>query len=121
MAFACILSFSAFAQTNPWELIRHQPATNAFIITENGNMLVADYLLEKDGGIYISNDKGAQWKKVSVPDHNYNLFLEGNGYVYAAGDSACIARSADYGVSWEMLSYASAVDRWFCPCWKAIC
>lgn len=110
MAFACILSLSAFAQTNPWELIRHQPATNAFIITENGNMLVADYLLEKDGGIYISDDKGAQWKKVTVPDHNYNLFLEGNGYVYAAGDSASIARSADYGVTWEMLSYASAVE-----------
>ena len=51
MTLACFLSLSVFAQTNPWELIRHQPATNAFIITENGNMLVADYLLEKDGGI----------------------------------------------------------------------
>ena len=110
MTFACFLSLSVFAQTNPWELIRHQPATNAFIITESGNMLIADFLLEKNGGIYISNDKGVQWKKTAVADYNYNVFLEGNGYIFAAGEGANIARSSDNGVNWELLSYASAVE-----------
>ena len=110
MTLACFLSLSVFAQTNPWELIRHQPATNAFIITESGNMLIADFLLEKNGGIYISNDKGVQWKKTAVADYNYNVFLEGNGYIFAAGEGANIARSSDNGVNWELLSYASAVE-----------
>lgn len=110
IAFVCCLSLSSFAQTNPWELIRHQPATNAFHITENGNMLIADFLFEKNGGIYISIDKGLQWKKTGAADYNYNIFLEGNDYIFAGGDGTHIARSADDGVNWEILSYASAVE-----------
>ena len=110
ITLVCCLSLSANAQTNPWELIRHQPATNAFIITENGNMLIADFLFEKNGGIYISIDKGVQWKKVSIEDCNYNIFLEENGYIFAGGDGTHIARSADNGLTWELLSYASAVE-----------
>ena len=55
-----ILNFalSAYAQNSPWEKVYDLRATNAFHITNSGNLLLADYLFEMNGGIYVSTDKG---------------------------------------------------------------
>lgn len=106
-----LLSFalSSYAQKNPWEMVFDLKSTNAFYITESGNMLLADYLFEMDGGIYVSTDKGQTWEKAAVEDYNYNYFVENENYVFAAGAAACIARSADGGLTWELVGYADAV------------
>ena len=110
MTIALCYALPSFAQHNPWELIYEHTATNAFYITENGNMLLADLLFDYTGGIFISTDNGGSWEKCDIEDNNYNIFIEHNGYVFAAGSGSYIARSANDGVTWEMISYASAVE-----------
>lgn len=108
IALGCVIP--SFAQHNPWKLLYKLPATNAFFITDNGNMLMADFLYDLTGGIYVSTTGGATWEKCAVEDKNYNVFLENNGYIFAAGLGGSIARSADNGITWELLSYGSAVE-----------
>lgn len=106
-----ILNFalSAYAQNSPWEKVYDLRATNAFHITNSGNLLLADYLFEMNGGIYVSTDKGQTWEKTAVQDYIYNYFVENDKYVFAAGGAANIARSADGGLTWEIVSYSEAV------------
>lgn len=107
---ALCFTLSTEAQNNPWKQVCKLPATNAFYITNSGNMLLADYLFDMNGGIYISTDKGNSWEKTDVQDYNYNYFVENENYIFAAGYSAHIARSADDGLTWEVISYADAVE-----------
>ena len=101
------LTLSSHAQT--WEMINALPATNAFHVTKSGNLLMADYLFEMNGGIYVSTDKGQNWEKTAVEDFNYNYFVENEKYVFAAGAATNIARSADEGLTWELVGYSDAV------------
>lgn len=101
------LTLSSYAQT--WEMINALPATNAFHVTKSGNLLMADYLFEMNGGIYVSTDKGQNWEKTAVEDFNYNYFVENEKYVFAAGAATNIARSADEGLTWELVGYSDAV------------
>lgn len=99
-----------FAQEVAWEQIYKLPATNAFHVAKNGNLLLADYQFDLSGGLYVSEDKGATWKKTNAPDYTYNIFVENGEYIFAAGCEARIARSNDGGKSWEVLSYKRAVE-----------
>lgn len=76
-------------------------------ITKNGSMLVADFIFDRTGGIYRSQDKGTTWEKADIADHYYAKFLEAGDYVFASGDACRIARSADDGKTWELLNYGS--------------
>ena len=72
-------------------------------------MLASNYVWDNSGGIFLSTDQGKTWKKTAGKDYHYSEMLEGNGYVFAAGMGAHIARSADGGQTWEMLSYSRAL------------
>lgn len=109
LLFVCS-SLSSKSQNNPWEMIYRLPAAYAFHITDNGNMLIADFIFEFTGGIYVSTDKGENWNKTNVEDFNYTVFFETENYVYAPGAATKIARSADDGLTWEVISYAEAVE-----------
>lgn len=102
-----LVSNKASAQ---WELMKECPAPYTMYVTQGGNMLYADYLFNRDGGIYLSQDKGATWEKADIADYNYSKFVEGGKYVFASGACGRIARSADGGKTWEMLNYGSALD-----------
>lgn len=107
---ALCFTLSTEAQNNPWKKVYNLPATNAFYITNSGNLLLADYLFDMNGGIYVSTDKGQSWVKTDLQDYIYNYFVENDNYVFAAGGSGYIARSADSGLTWELVSYAEAVE-----------
>ncbi|MBQ8226700.1 MAG: T9SS type A sorting domain-containing protein [Bacteroidaceae bacterium] len=98
------------AQEASWEQIYKLPATNAFHIARNGNLIMADYQFDLTGGIYISEDKGATWTKTGAPDYTYNIFVENDEYIFAAGCEARVGRSNDGGKTWETLSYKRAVE-----------
>lgn len=105
-----MLGTNISAQEVAWEQIYKLPATNAFHISKNGNLILADFNWEDtNGGIYISENKGTTWKKTNAKDYNYNIFCENNEYIFAAGEEARIARSNDGGKTWETLSYKRAV------------
>lgn len=92
-----------------WEQIRQQYGALAFHIADDGTMILADYLFDGSGGIYISEDNGENWTKVDVPDYTYKFFVETDEYIFAGGGSAKVARSADNGRTWEVMSYADAL------------
>ena len=92
-----------------WEKVFAHPTTQAHFITSQGNFLLSDFDDNRDGGIFISEDKGATWTKTDVKDFNYHKFYEADGYVYALGYSARIARSSDGGRTWDVLNYTNAL------------
>ncbi len=107
------IGFSAsniYSQTTGWEQIRRQYATNALYITNDGTLLISDFLFNGNGGIYISEDSGKTWEKTDAPDYTYNIFVENEDYIFAAGGESRIARSADGGKTWETMSYARALE-----------
>lgn len=109
MAISLLTSFFN-SHAAKWEQIYSLPATNAFYIANNGNMLLADYLYDGTGGIYLSKDFGETWKKTQAPDYTYNIFVENKDYIFAAGAQTKIGRSADGGETWEIVSYARAFE-----------
>lgn len=108
LLFAAMLA-TAFTAKADWEMMHEQSATYTFHITHEGLMLTSDFLDDRTGGIYISEDKGATWKKTNAKDFNYNRFYEFGDYVYAVGYSARIARSEDGGRTWDVLNYSQAL------------
>lgn len=110
MSIALLCAVSSFAQNNPWKMLYKLPATNAFYITNSGNMILADYQFDFSGGIYVSTDDGRTWTKNAIEDKNYNLFVENDDYVFTAGCAGYMARSADDGVTWEQIDYRAAVE-----------
>lgn len=41
-----------------WKLVKQLDATYATFVTKSGNLLLSDFRIEKDRGIYISKDEG---------------------------------------------------------------
>lgn len=105
----CVFALSANAQSG-WEMVKELPATNAFHIAKNGNLILADFQYDFTGGIYVSTDKGATWTKTAVQDYNYNAFYETDEYIFAAACSGRVARSNDGGLTWEVLNYGRVVE-----------
>ena len=93
-----------------WEQVWAHPTTQAHIITSKGTFLISDYDDNRKGGIFFSEDKGKTWKQTEVKDFNYHKFYEADGYVYALGTSARIARSSDDGRTWEILNYSKTLE-----------
>lgn len=104
-----VVAATAGAQKG-WEQLYHLPTANAMHIANGGNFLMADYTFDMTGGLYVSEDKGATWTKTNAPDYAFNIFVENEEYVFAAGMAARVARSNDGGKSWEILSYGRAVE-----------
>lgn len=110
MAVLCLaFALNASAQDPEWEQILELPATNCMHVASNGNLIVADFRYEWDGGIYVSKDKGQTWTKTKVMDYNYNAFTENDEYVFAAGSMGRLARSNDGGETWEVLNYGRSI------------
>ncbi len=105
LAFA----FQAQAQTG-WEQLYSIRAPYCMHVAPNGNMLVADYLFDGTGGIYLSEDKGKTWTKTDAPDYTYGKFIDAGEYIIATGAKCRVARSNDNGKTWEMCNYASALE-----------
>lgn len=93
-----------------WEQLYYLPTANAMHISSEGNFILADYTFDASGGLYLSKDKGVTWTKTEAPDHAFNLFVENDEYIFAAGMSCKVARSNDGGETWEILSYRRAVE-----------
>lgn len=92
-----------------WEQVSSHSCTYAHFITSQGTFLLSDLDYERNGGIYYSEDQGKTWVKTEVRDYNYNRFYEADGYIWAVGASARIARSSDDGRTWEVLNYSNAL------------
>lgn len=92
-----------------WKLVKQLDATYATFVTKSGNLLLSDFRIEKDGGIYISKDEGKSWIKTNATDYNYNKFIEVDNHLFAIGYGANIACSSDEGNTWAEYSYADAV------------
>lgn len=93
-----------------WQLLKQQDACYSGMVTKSGNLLLSDFAFDGTGGIYLSEDNGENWIKPIVKDHSYNKFYEFGDYIFAIGYHAAVARSADEGKSWEMLSYKDAAS-----------
>lgn len=92
-----------------WEQVCAHPTTQAHFITSKGTFLLSDFEDNRQGGIFYSEDKGKTWVKTDVKDYNYHKFYEADGYLYALGYNARIARSTDDGRTWEVLNYSYAL------------
>lgn len=111
LVLMCLLSFAfGVSAQNGWEKVKELPTTNAFHIAKNGNFILSDFQYDFTGGIYVSTDKGATWKKTAAPDYNYNIYCETDEYIFTAGCCGRVARSNDGGLSWEILNYGRAVE-----------
>ncbi len=107
-AFVCLAcSFEAKAQ---WQRLYSIRAPYCMHIAPNGNMLVADYMFDGTGGIYLSEDKGRTWTKTDAPDYTYGRFIDAGKYIIATGAKGRVARSEDGGKSWEVTNYAGAIE-----------
>ena len=112
MKRTCLLSalmlVSMFVSTASaqWEKVKTLDAAYAGFITKSGNMLLSDYQFDGSGGIYLSTDKGTTWNHLEAEDNSYNRFCADGDYIYAVGLHARIARSADEGKTWDIVSYA---------------
>lgn len=106
-----MMAFGTIANAQKgWEQIYQLPTTNAMHISSEGNLILADYTFDGTGGIYVSKDKGENWTKTNAPDYAFNLFVENDDYIFAAGMGCKVARSEDGGESWEILSYGRTVE-----------
>ncbi len=109
LSVAIVLLAGCFEANAKWEMLRSQRAPYCMHITPEGNILVADYLFDETGGIYLSEDQGATWVKTDAPDYTYGKFIDAGEYVIATGAKCRVARSKDGGKSWEVTNYASAI------------
>ena len=99
--------FGATSASAKWEKVYDLTSTYACHVTKSGNILLSDYqYMDYSGGIYISEDNGQTWTKTDVEDHCYSSFYAAGDYIFAAGEGCCLARSADEGKTWEVLSFA---------------
>ena len=106
--FCMMLTTSLPAQAQ-WRMVSQRNAAYAFYITKGGNFLMSDYLYDLSGGIYVSTNKGSFWNKADIIDRGYNNFIEAGKYVFASGMGTELARSADGGKTWEMVSFAEVL------------
>lgn len=104
-----LLFFVSINSYADWKLVKQLDATYATFVTKSGNILLSDFRIERDGGIYISTNEGDTWTKTNAKDYNYNKFVEVGNYIFAIGYGANIARSADGGHTWTECTYANAV------------
>lgn len=104
-----LLFFVSINSYADWELVKQLDATYATFVTKSGNILLSDFRIERDGGIYISTNEGDTWTKTNAKDYNYNKFVEVGNYIFAIGYGANIARSSDGGHTWTECTYANAV------------
>lgn len=105
LLFVSVFFNNVYAQ---WQMVKFQDAAYAGYITKGGNLLLSDYTFDGTGGIYISADAGETWTKTDAEDHAYNKFYAFGDYIFAIGSNAAVARTADEGKTWQMVSYADA-------------
>lgn len=105
----CLLSATALNAQKGWEQVHELPFTNAMHLSSEGNLLLADLTYDETSGIYLSTDGGENWTKTNAASYSYNLFVENDEYIFAAGMGCKVARSDDGGKTWEVLSYARNV------------
>ncbi len=104
VALACAVS----AFSVGWEQVLAEKAIQTVFCTSDGILLAADYKFDNSGGIYRSTDNGNTWEKTTATDHNYTVFVEHDGVLFAAGYGG-ITRSRDSGITWEELPYCDAL------------
>lgn len=108
-----LLLLTAFSVSNmgyaQWIQVKELESAYSALVTPGGALLLSDFRPDKQGGIYRSEDQGSTWTKTCSEDHRYSQFLQMDGYIFASGEGTYIARSADDGKTWEVLSYADAV------------
>ncbi len=93
-----------------WEQIYKLNAPYCMHIAPNGDILVADYLFNEQGGIYYSEDGGTTWNKSDAPDYTYGKIIDAGEYLIATGKACRVARSNDNGRTWEVTNYIGAVS-----------
>ncbi len=110
IALVILAAICCFEANAKWEMLYQLRSPYCMHIAPNGNMLVADYLFDETGGIYLSEDGGATWTKTNAPDYTYGKFIDAGDYVIATGGKGRIARSKDNGKTWEITNYGSAIS-----------
>lgn len=112
VAGALFLALPALSASAQFEKVRTLPGAYGAFATSEGNLLVSSWDSTL-GGIYLSTDKGAKWKKRSVKNHDYCDFFEFDGYLFATGYGCHIARSEDGGQTWDVLNYSAPMREHF--------
>ena len=105
---ACV-ALSPSEMKADWEIVRSLPSTYAHFITSEGVHLMSNYLTNRSGGIYYSEDNCQTWTKSGVRDYWYSDFYEADGYIFALGAGCRVGRSEDGGRTWDLLNYSSAI------------
>ena len=103
-------AFTANADGAKWEQVLTLPECYAGFATSHGTVLASDQKFARNGGIYFSEDQGDTWTKCAVEDYNYAYFFEYEDYVFALGTGCMVARSSDWGKTWEVFDYLDAAD-----------
>lgn len=110
-AMALCLSVTVQAQWVKTNFPTSMP--NDMYITSDGRIIVGEYSKmysdEGAGGIYMSDDNGDTWQIADIANYNYTVFLEADGYFYAFGEDAKIARTKDFE-DWEIMDYKFLYD-----------
>ena len=93
------------ANAQEWEQVLKLPCAYTCNVAPDGTLIASDYRIDGKGGISISTDQGATWKKTAAPDHSYSNFVVAGKYIFGIGIGGGVARSADNGQTWQWFSY----------------
>ncbi len=103
-------AFTAKADGAKWEQVQQMQECYQVFATSHGTLLSSDQMQDLSGGIWYSEDHGDNWTKCDIEDLHFAGFFEYEDYVYALGTGCMVARSEDWGRTWELFDYLDAAD-----------
>ncbi|MDE7388161.1 MAG: hypothetical protein K2M97_02780 [Muribaculaceae bacterium] len=104
------------AVADEWEPTLLNTGALKVFTTKAGLVLCSDYnYIQKEGGIYYSEDQGKTWEKSDAKEYYYWDFAEHDEYIWACGFNCRMARSEDGGYTWMTLSFQTLAEEYMDP------
>lgn len=105
--------FTAYSQ-NFWETVPAPDTINVYCVASRDNYIY----MGSNGGVYISNDEGANWQYQQLDIYPFKMFytiaIDDSGFVYTGSDywagHDALFRSKDHGQTWQSILHDSSFD-----------